>query len=153
MPPLRERSADILPIADMLLVRAGQELGRPDVRFASDVRANLLAYPWPGNIRELKNEIYRAVALSDGQTVSASAFSKRMLHGQPGMATPQQPGIGLPQGGTLQERLDAIEAVILRETLLRLRWNKTHAAKELGLSRVGLRQKLARFGLEGQADG
>ncbi|MDO8773681.1 MAG: sigma-54 dependent transcriptional regulator [Burkholderiaceae bacterium] len=153
VPPLRERSADILPIADMLLVRAGQELGRPDVRFASDVRANLLAYPWPGNIRELKNEIYRAVALSDGLTVSASTLSKRVLHGQPGMATPQQQGNGLPQGGTLQERLDAIEAVILRETLLRLRWNKTHAAKELGLSRVGLRQKLARFGLEGQADG
>jgi two-component system response regulator HupR/HoxA len=153
VPPLRERSADILPIADLLLVRAGQELGRPDVRFASDVRANLLAYPWPGNIRELKNEIYRAVALSDGLTVSASSFSKRVLHGQPGMATPQHQGNGLPQGGTLQERLDAIEAVILRETLLRLRWNKTHAAKELGLSRVGLRQKLARFGLEGQADG
>jgi two-component system response regulator HupR/HoxA len=153
VPPLRERSADILPIADMLLVRAGHELGRPDVRFASDVRANLLAYPWPGNIRELKNEIYRAVALSDGLTVSASALSKRVLHGQPGMATPQQQGNGLPQGGTLQERLDAIEAVILRETLLRLRWNKTHAAKELGLSRVGLRQKLARFGLEGQTDG
>ena len=153
VPPLRERSADILPIVDMLLLRVGQELGRPDVRFASDVRANLLAYPWPGNIRELKNEIYRAVALSDGLTVSASSFSKRVLHGQPGMATPQHQGNGLPQGGTLQERLDAIEAVILRETLLRLRWNKTHAAKELGLSRVGLRQKLARFGLEGQADG
>ena len=153
VPPLRERSADILPIADMLLVRAGHELGRPDVRFASDVRANLLAYPWPGNIRELKNEIYRAVALSDGLTVTASTLSKRVLHGQPGMATPQPQGNGLPQGGTLQERLDAIEAVILRETLLRLRWNKTHAAKELGLSRVGLRQKLARFGLEGQADG
>jgi two-component system response regulator HupR/HoxA len=153
VPPLRERSADILPIADMLLVRAGQELGRPDVRFASDVRANLLAYPWPGNIRELKNEIYRAVALSNGLMVSASSFSNRVLHGQPGMATPQPQGNGLPQGGTLQERLDAIEAVILRETLLRLRWNKTHAAKELGLSRVGLRQKLARFGLEGQADG
>jgi two-component system response regulator HupR/HoxA len=153
VPPLRERSADILPIADMLLVRAAQELDRPQVRFASDVRANVLAYPWPGNIRELKNEIYRAVALSDGLTVSASSFSNRVLHGQPGMATPQQQGNGLPQGGTLQERLDAIEAVILRETLLRLRWNKTHAARELGLSRVGLRQKLARFGLEGQADG
>ena len=49
--------------------------------------------------------------------------------------------------------MDAIEAAILRETLLRHRWNKTHAAKELGLSRMGLRQKLARFGLGGQADG
>ncbi|MBI5907665.1 MAG: sigma-54-dependent Fis family transcriptional regulator [Burkholderiales bacterium] len=149
VPPLRERSADILPIADMLIERAGHELGRPDVRFAKDVRANLLAYPWPGNIRELKNEIYRAVALSDGLTVSAASFSRRVLLGQPGMMIAPQGG-GLPQGGSLQERLDAIEAVILRETLLRHRWNKTHAAKELGLSRVGLRQKLTRFGLEGQ---
>jgi two-component system response regulator HupR/HoxA len=154
VPALRERSADILPIADMLLLRAGKELGRPGVRFASDVRANLLAYPWPGNIRELKNEIYRAVALSDGLTVHSSSFSMRVLHGQSGtMATSTTSGVGLPQSGTLQERLDAIEAAILRETLLRLHWNKTHAAKELGLSRVGLRQKLARLGLEGQADG
>ena len=64
-----------------------------------------------------------------------------------------QPGLQIPGSGSLQERLDAIEAAILRETLLRHRWNKTHAAKELGLSRMGLRQKLARFGLEGQSDG
>ncbi|MDL2339200.1 MAG: helix-turn-helix domain-containing protein, partial [Pseudomonadota bacterium] len=51
--------------------------------------------------------------------------------------------------GTLGERLDAIEAMVLRETLLRHRWNKTRAAKELGLSRVGLRGKMQRFGLEG----
>ena len=63
VPPLRERSADVLPIADMLLAQAGQELGRVELRFAPEVRGNLLAYPWPGNIRELKNEIYRAVAL------------------------------------------------------------------------------------------
>ena len=50
--------------------------------------------------------------------------------------------------GTLQERLDAMEAAILKETLLRFRWNKTHAAKELGLSRVGLRNKMLRLGLE-----
>ena len=154
VPPLRERSADILPIADMLLLSAGHELGRPDVRFANDVRGNLLAYAWPGNIRELKNEIYRAVALSDGPVVAASAFSQRVLYGQCGTLNPSSNGAHLlPQSGSLQERIDAIEAVILRETMLRLRWNKTHAAKELGLSRVGLRQKLARFGLEGQADG
>jgi two-component system response regulator HupR/HoxA len=152
VPPLRERSADILPIASMLLARAGQELGRPQVKFASDVPANLLAHSWPGNIRELRNELFRAVALSDGETVSAASFSRRVLYGQAGRAAELQGG-NLPQGGSLQERLDAIEAVILRETLLRHRWNKTHAAKELNLSRVGLRQKLARFGLDGQADG
>jgi len=49
--------------------------------------------------------------------------------------------------GTLQERMDAIESMMLREVMLRLRWNKTKAAQELGLSRVGLRAKLLRFGL------
>ena len=117
------------------------------------MRASLLAYPWPGNIRELKNEVYRAVALSEGPQVSAAALSCRVLHGQQGASAAAQPGLQIPGGGSLQERLDAIEAAILRETLLRHRWNKTHAAKELGLSRMGLRQKLARFGLEGQADG
>jgi len=53
--------------------------------------------------------------------------------------------------GTLQERLDAIEATLLREVMLRQRWNKTRAAQELGLSRVGLRAKLLRFGLENPA--
>ncbi len=152
VPPLRERSADILPIAHSLLSRAGQELGRPAVCFSKDVAANLLAHAWPGNIRELKNEIYRAVALSDGDTVSASAFSQRVLYGQPGQEAAWQ-GSTLAHSGSLQERLDAIEAVMLREAMLRHRWNKTHAAKELGLSRVGLRQKLARFGLEGQSNG
>lgn len=74
-----------------------------------------------------------------------------MLHGQAGRhaAAQGQDGVAtLPQTGTLQERLDAIEAVVLREVMLRLRWNKTRAAAELGLSRVGLRAKLQRFGLE-----
>ena len=57
----------------------------------------------------------------------------------------------VPQSGTLSERLDVIEAMLLRETLLRHRWNKTRAAAELGLSRVGLRAKLIRFGLEARS--
>jgi two-component system response regulator HupR/HoxA len=146
VPPLRERSADIMPIAQMLLARAGKELERPNLHFAKDIPANLLAYPWPGNIRELRNEIFRAVALSDDEQISAVSLSRRVLYGQAGQTALAQ-GSGLAQSGSLQERLDAIEAVILRETLLRHHWNKTHAAKELGLSRVGLRQKLARFGL------
>ena len=152
VPALRERSGDILPIAQMLLARASDELGRTRMQFDKDVGANLLAYPWPGNIRELKNEIYRAVALADGSTLSAASFSRRVLLGPVGMAAVAAPG-GAAQTGHLQERLDAIEAVILRETLLRHRWNKTHAARELGLSRVGLRQKLTRFGLAGSGDG
>jgi two-component system response regulator HupR/HoxA len=147
VPPLRERSGDIAPIAQRLLTDVSAELGRPGVRFADDALPCLMAYPWPGNIRELRNEIGRAVALTEGERIGAQSFSRRVLHGQAG-ASAERSALTIAQTGTLQERLDAIEAAVLREVMLRLRWNKTHAAKELGLSRVGLRAKLIRFGLE-----
>ncbi|SDI55553.1 sigma-54-dependent transcriptional regulator [Pseudomonas panipatensis] len=147
LPPLRERSGDLVPIANKLLADASQELDLPDLRFAADALGSLLGYPWPGNIRELRNEIYRAAALSDGAEIGARAFSWRVLQGQARSALAGAAPASSP-GGTLQEQLDAIEASILRESLLRHRWNKTHTARELGLSRVGLRQKLRRFGLE-----
>jgi len=151
VPPLRERSGDIVPIAQRLLGEVATELGRPGLRYADDVLPTLLAYPWPGNIRELRNEIARAVALADDgtATLGAAAFSRRVIHGQTGANTAAHGnGAALPATGTLAERLDAIEAMVLRETVLRHRWNKTRAAQELGLSRVGLRAKLQRFGLE-----
>ncbi|WP_175650827.1 MULTISPECIES: sigma-54-dependent transcriptional regulator [Pseudomonas] len=147
LPPLRERSGDLIPIASKLLADASKELDLPGLQFAGDALGSLLGYPWPGNIRELRNEVYRAAALSDSTEVSARAFSWKVLQGQAGGALPGLAVDGRP-AGTLQEQLDAIEATLLKEALLRHRWNKTHAARELGLSRVGLRQKLRRFGLE-----
>ncbi|MBS0437601.1 MAG: sigma-54-dependent Fis family transcriptional regulator [Proteobacteria bacterium] len=148
MPPLRERPGDIVPIAERILVDAAAELALPPARFDDDARAVLMSYPWPGNIRELRNEIARALALSDGPLVHAAAFSRKLLHGQAGAHAEKLNGhAALPASGTLAERLDSIEAMVLRETLLRHRWNKTRAAQELGLSRVGLRAKLQRFGL------
>jgi two-component system response regulator HupR/HoxA len=150
MPPLRERPGDIVPIAERLLADVAAELGLPPAGFDDDSRALLLAYPWPGNIRELRNEIARALALCDGEPLHAGAFSRRLRNGRAGLgaAANDAAGQALPHSGTLAERLDAIEAMVLRETLLRHRWNKTRAAHELGLSRVGLRAKLQRFGLE-----
>jgi len=148
VPPLRERAGDIAPIARRLVGEVGIELGRPAATLHDEAMACLVGYPWPGNIRELRNEIARAVALSDSDVVPAQAFSSRVLHGQAGLVANGQ-SMSLPRSGTLSERLDAIEAMVLRETLLRHRWNKTRSAKELGLSRVGLRAKMARFGLEG----
>jgi two-component system, NtrC family, response regulator HupR/HoxA len=152
VPPLRERAGDIAPIARRLIAEVGAELGRPGVTLSDEALGCLVAYPWPGNIRELRNEIARAVALSDTDVVGAPSFSSRVLQGQAGMSAGTRGGSqaqSLPQSGTLAQRLDAIEAMVLRETLLRHRWNKTNVAKELGVSRVGLRGKMARFGLEG----
>ena len=55
--------------------------------------------------------------------------------------------------GTLKDRMDQLEARVVKEVMVRQRWNKTRAADELGLSRVGLRAKLARFGLDGGKGG
>ena len=154
MPPLRERPGDIVPIADHLRIDVAAELGLPAPAFDDDARAVLMGYPWPGNIRELRNEIARALALNDGAVLHAAAFSRRLLHGQAGAHVAVANGQALPVSigsGTLAERLGAIEAMVLREALLRHRWNKTRAAQELGLSRVGLRAKLQRFGLEDAA--
>ena len=111
MPPLRERSGDTPLIADALLQQASRELGKPATRFTPGAVAAMMAYPWPGNIRELRNEIYRALALTDGGEVDAHAFSSKVLQGQPGTTTlngRHTPGhAGIPQPGTLQERLDA----------------------------------------------
>ena len=145
VPPLRERVADIAPIARQLALDVAAELGHPGATLPDETLACLLAYPWPGNIRELRNEIARALALHDGEALPPGAFSARVLQGRTGGGGDLLSAV--PQSGTLSERLDVIEAMLLRETLLRHRWNKTRAAQELGLSRVGLRGKMHRFGL------
>ena len=151
MLPLRERVGDIAAIAHKLLQETATRFGRSDLQFSSDALSTLLTYPWPGNIRELRNEIGRAVALCDDRVISSRALSNKVLNGQLGRYTQNaDPGSTvMPANGTLAERLEAIEAVVLRECLLRHQWNKTRAAEELGLSRVGLRAKLARLGLDG----
>ncbi len=146
VPPLRERAADIAPIARQLLQDVARELGHPGATLPDATLACLLAYPWPGNIRELRNEIARALALQDGSALDAAAFSGRVLQGHGNGGDDLQ--AALPTSGTLAERLDVIEAMVLRETLQRHRWNKTRVAQELGLSRVGLRGKMQRLGLE-----
>jgi two-component system, NtrC family, response regulator HupR/HoxA len=152
MPALRERPGDIVPIAHALLADVAKDLGLPAPTLDADGRAVLVGYPWPGNIRELRNEIARAVALGEGEAVlQVGAFSRHVLGGRV-QASIAPAAAALPQSGTLAERLDAIEAMVLREVMLRHRWNKTRAAQELGLSRVGLRAKLQRFGLEDKVD-
>lgn len=152
MPPLRERIGDIMPIAQHLMAAICSRLPRPLPAIGSDAAQCLVAYPWPGNIREMHNELSRALALSDGATLRAADLSPKVLQGQAGQSL-SKGGRGpaanaLLGSGTLAERLDAVEATILRETLLRLNWNRTRAAAELGLSRFGLSNKLKRLGLE-----
>jgi two-component system response regulator HupR/HoxA len=151
MPPLRERIGDIAVITRHLMSLICARLPRPEPRIDDEALQCLVAYPWPGNIRELQNELARAVALSDADCLHAADFSPKVRQGQAGVLLSHDgsAGAALRQGGgTLAERLDAVEATILRETLLRLNWNRSRAAAELGLSRFGLSNKLKRLGLD-----
>ncbi len=147
MMPLRQRPSDIIPIAQHLLAEAMQVLEKPCQGFKNDALAAMQAYRWPGNVRELRNEVVRMLALSDHPTLGAELLSQHVLRAADQEQEDELQELSTGEG-PLKERMEALEMRLLKETLTRHRWNKTRAAKELGLSRVGLRGKLVRFGLE-----
>ncbi len=104
-------------------------------------------YSWPGNVRELKNEIQRMLVESATPVLGAELLSPRVLCAAPSELEAAV-DVASRMDGPLKTRIASIEASILKESLIRHRWNKSQAARELGLSRVGLRSKLERYGLE-----
>lgn len=146
VPPLRDRPMDLAPIAQGLLERA--QNGRRIRGFTREALACIGAYRWPGNVRELQNEIQRMLALSDGDWLGAELLSARVLRAAAEESQERELSLLAGLDGSLKERIEQLEARLIKEVLVRHRWNKTKAAAELGLSRVGLRQKLNRFGLE-----
>jgi two-component system response regulator HupR/HoxA len=148
LPALRDRRGDIPLISRMLLEKAQKQLGKRVKGFSDEAIACLTTYHWPGNVRELQNEIQQALVMApENREVGADILSPRILRATPGDEHEDIDLIG-SLDGTLRERVESVEARIIRETLIRHRWNKSRAAKELGLSRVGLRSKLERYGLE-----
>ncbi|MBF0373356.1 MAG: sigma-54-dependent Fis family transcriptional regulator [Alphaproteobacteria bacterium] len=141
LPPLRERPMDVPLLADMLVAEAVKAFGRPVRGFTDGAMALMRAYDWPGNVREMQNEIQRMMALADGEWLDSGLLSGR-IRGQ--ARPPEDEGFA----GTLKDRVEMLEEGILREALGRHSWNISRVAQELGLSRVGLRGKLVRYGLE-----
>ncbi len=141
LPALRERKEDIPALFDQFLDTfcAEQEVERPTVH--AQVIDRLQAYPWPGNVRELRNEIQRLLTLQRG-TITPDLLSHAVFSGDPAAAPPTT----LPAGG-LKELVENLERRLLVDTLRRMEGNKTRAAAMLGLSRLGLRKKLDRYGL------
>jgi two-component system response regulator HupR/HoxA len=147
MPPLRERSMDVPLIAEALLVRAVQQLGRPVRGFLPATLQCLAGHRWPGNVRELQNEIVRMVALGRDEWLGPDLLSPHALLAAEDPREEQDLDLLAGLDGSLKERLETLEAKLVRQALLRHRGNKSRAARELGLSRVGLRSKLSRYGL------
>lgn len=148
LPPLAQRKNDIPVLAQAFLDRAVSAFDKPVKGFTQEALDCLQAYAWPGNVRELQNEIRRMLVMAQEPTLGADLLNPRVLRacvdGEPAPLLAQVADLS----GTLKERVEQLEKQILRETLIRHRWNKSRAARELGLSRVGLRAKIERYQLE-----
>ncbi|HFB66583.1 MAG TPA: sigma-54-dependent Fis family transcriptional regulator [Aeromonadales bacterium] len=147
IPPLVERKGDIVPLAIAILNQTMEQLGKKVQGISEEALKCFEAYQWPGNVRELQNEIKRMLVLGQDDYLGSNLISPHILHATPDESVADMEILtGIE--GTLKERVESLEARILKETLIRLRWNKTQTAQELGLSRVGLRNKMDRYGLE-----
>lgn len=148
LPPLRGRPGDIALHAQAALAEAAARHGRPAQGFEPAALEFLENYDWPGNLRELSNEVTRMLILAEGPVLGAELISRPILQAPPGEAgADRSAAVALDGAGALKDRVELVEMRILRETLARHRWNKSRAAAELGLSRVGLRAKLDRYGI------
>ena len=136
LPALRDRPEDVLPLAEAFLAEIGRAFGRPPAVLSRGARERLLEYAWPGNARELRNTLERAAILSEGGLIEARHLS---------LAGPRTPS-ALARGTAAE--LKAIERAMVEKAMLAARFNKSDAARALGLSRKQLYGRLRRFGLE-----
>jgi transcriptional regulator with GAF, ATPase, and Fis domain len=159
IPPLRERRADIVPLAEYFASRMARTMGRAETVLTEDAWAALEAHPWPGNVRELKNVVERAVVLTRSDRVSAAELHLE-AHEQPERRDTSPPR-GKPPGGgdelaavtaddpsSLRAELDAMERRRVIEALERCGNNQSRAAKLLGISRHALIARIERFRLQ-----
>lgn len=149
VPPLRERPDDIPALAEFFTAKHSAAIGRKILGISAKALEKLIHYDFPGNIRELENEIRRMLALAkDGEYLTTQYMSPAILE----TAQPSQTPVPqfLPEGETLKDRVESLERHLVREALARYRWNQSRVAEELGLSRVGLANKIKRYGLDEQ---
>jgi transcriptional regulator with GAF, ATPase, and Fis domain len=150
LPPLRERPEDILPMSEAFLADLARGFARPPAGVSREAREQLLAYWWPGNVRELRNVLERAAILCEGGLIGAEHLT---------LPAPRStlPGAGDPVGAAATETtssspagsdLMSAERVLVEKAMKDARFNKSKAARALGLTRTQLYVRLRRHGLE-----
>jgi two-component system response regulator HydG len=137
LPPLRERTEDVLPLAVHFLHTYADRLGRKVSGFSRDAAELLLRHTWPGNVRELEKAIERAVVLATGDTIVAEDLPPAVA-GKPEASAQRMTARSLAE----------FEKAHILAALHAHAWNQAHAAEELGISRSTLWRKLRDYGIE-----
>jgi DNA-binding NtrC family response regulator len=141
LPPLRDRGPDLDQLALHFVARYGREHARPIKAVAEEVFNLLHAHPWPGNVRQLRNAVERAVVMADGDVLLPQHLPADIQHPQAPRASAEEPG-EMPLV-TLEE----MEKRMIRRALRETGNNLTMAAEKLGIHRNTLRRKIAEYGL------
>lgn len=151
VPPLKARREEILPLAENFLKTFSERMGK-SVRLSEEAADKLVAYDWPGNVRQLQNEIERVVAYAEEKhIVTIDEISAEIANFRRTTVFYEQnstPGrIPVPRGVTLADAVDALERQMVSEALKRNNNNISRTARQLGLTRKGLQLKRSRLGL------
>jgi DNA-binding NtrC family response regulator len=160
IPPLRDRKEDVLPLVDFFIDRYNRRFKKSVTGITDDTRQLLLSHNWPGNIRELKNSIERAMILEDEHKLRPAYLPFAVSDANSGMTafertSPVEAGQTLPNGRTLPRlyipeggtSLEEVERSMVELAMRQANSNQTQAARLLDISRDALRYKLKKFGL------
>ena len=134
LPSLRERRADILPLAEHFLRKARKKMGAEAARFSSEAGAALHAYDWPGNVRELEHAVERALIMSSTPAIELADLPPEVQAAAPA-----------PTGKRGHPPLDELEKRHILEVVKACRGNQAEAAKRLGIGRSTLWRKLKKY--------
>jgi DNA-binding NtrC family response regulator len=144
LPPLRDRREDIPILVQHFLQKLGPDSGRPNVTVSQDALRRLMAYPWPGNVRQLENAVERSLAFSHGRSQIDVQDLAPDIQNLPAVADTTE--AWFPDDGVDFERyIEGIELSLIRRSLERTQGNKRQAAKLLNLKRTTLIEKLKRL--------
>jgi DNA-binding NtrC family response regulator len=150
MPPLRDRPEDVCSLATTFVREVGESLDRPRLVLSEDAVARLTRFGWPGNVRQLRNVIERAVILADGDEIRAEHLTG-VMDGDPEVASGKGDDAVLPEGTTLldvgRDAQRKAEAEAIHRALEVTGGNRTEAARRLGVSYKTLWSKLKEYEL------
>ncbi len=143
MPPLREMGEDILLIARQVLSRLAHRQGLAVPQFSAEAELALQRYDFPGNVRELENVLERALALSDGARITPDDLQLAIPE-RDSQEAGHEPGDKYP----LQDYLDRMEKAAIIDALEKTRFNRTQAARILGVTFRSMRYRMERLGIQ-----